>query len=90
MYRRLIRAAVGLALGMLVGAVLGSLIGVLCVELFDVTDFEGYSGYLVGYCFLPTGSLLLGISAAALAFHSRIFPNFLPVEGDDKNTAGSP
>ena len=54
------RAILGAALGAILGGVSGVLLGLACVEIFAVSDFEGQSGYLVGFLFLPAqdGALL--------------------------------
>lgn len=60
----------GAALGAIAGAVAGILLGVLSVELFDISCFEGYCGFVVGFCFLPLG-LLLGAVAGGVFFYRR-------------------
>ena len=62
----------GLMLGALGGAALGIGAGLVWVEVFKTTNFEGYSGMLVFFTFMPLGAaigalggaLLLGIIAA--------------------------
>ncbi|GAB4453950.1 MAG: hypothetical protein Fur0044_48790 [Anaerolineae bacterium] len=60
----------GAALGAIAGAVAGILLGVLSVELFDISCFEGYCGFVVGFCFLPLG-LLLGAAIGGVFFYRR-------------------
>jgi hypothetical protein len=66
--------AVGLALvGFFLGAILGGVLGVVCgliwTQVFHTTDFEGYSGMLVFFTFMPIGILIGGsLGAAALAY----------------------
>ena len=61
-------ALLGLALGALGGAALGIGAGLAWVEIFKTTSFEGYSGMLVFFTFMPLGAaiggaLLFGIIA---------------------------
>ena len=51
-------ALLGLVLGALGGAALGVGAGVAWVEIFKTSDFEGYSGMLVFFTFMPLGALL--------------------------------
>lgn len=60
----------GAALGAIAGAVAGILLGLLSVELFDISCFEGYCGFVVGFCFLPLG-LLLGAAVGGVFFYRR-------------------
>jgi hypothetical protein len=58
----------GLALGALGGAALGIGAGLASVEIFKTTSFEGDSGRLVFFTFMPLGAaiggaLLVGIIA---------------------------
>lgn len=57
----------GLFLGALGGAALGIGAGVAWVEIFKTTGFEGYSGMLVFFGFLPAGAAL-GALAGAITF----------------------
>lgn len=59
-------AMIGLFLGALFGAVLGVGIGMASVKIFNVSDFEGYSGMLVFYTFLPLGAIVGGVGGAIL------------------------
>lgn len=64
------RAVLGAVLGAILGGVAGVLLGLACVEIFAVSDFEGASGYLVGFLFLPAG-ILLGAVAGGIWLHRR-------------------
>ena len=55
-------AVIGLSLGAIVGAVLGVGIGAACVKIFHVSDFEGQSGMLVFFTFMPLGAIAGGIA----------------------------
>jgi hypothetical protein len=60
-------ALLGLALGALGGAALGIGAGLAWVELFKTPSFEGYSGMLVFFTFMPLGAAI-GAVAGALLF----------------------
>ena len=47
-------------LGAVLGAAVGIGLGLIYVELANVSDFEGQSGFVVGFCFAPAGLLLGG------------------------------
>ncbi len=57
----------GLIFGALGGAALGVGAGLAWVEIFKTTDFEGYSGMLVFFTFMPLGAIIGGLGGA-LAF----------------------
>ena len=57
-------ALLGLILGGIGGAVLGVGAGLIWVEVFKTTGFEGYSGMLVFFTFMPLGAAIGGISGA--------------------------
>jgi hypothetical protein len=59
-------ALLGLALGTLGGAALGIGAGLAWVEIFKTTSFEGYSGMLVFFTFMPLGAVIGGIGGALL------------------------
>ena len=59
-------ALLGLILGVLGGAALGIGAGLAWVEIFQSTDFEGYSGMLVFFTFMPVGAILGGLGGAFL------------------------
>ena len=56
----------GLVLGALGGAAIGIGAGLAWVEIFKTTDFEGYSGMLVFFTFMPLGAILGGLGGASL------------------------
>jgi hypothetical protein len=56
----------GLVLGALGGAALGIGAGLAWVEIFKTTDFEGYSGMLVFFTFMPLGAVMGGVGGALL------------------------
>ena len=57
-------ALLGLILGALGGAALGIGAGLLWVEFFKTKAFEGYSGMLVFFTFMPVGGLIGGLAGA--------------------------
>ena len=59
-------ALLGLLLGAVGGAALGIGAGLAWVEIFKTTDFEGYSGMLVFFTFMPAGAMIGGLGGAAL------------------------
>jgi hypothetical protein len=59
-------ALLGLILGALGGAALGVGAGLAWVEIFKTSSFEGYSGMLVFFTFMPLGALIGGIGGALL------------------------
>jgi hypothetical protein len=56
----------GLLLGALGGAALGIGAGLAWVEIFKTTSFEGYSGMLVFFTFMPLGAAIGGLGGALL------------------------
>lgn len=56
----------GLLLGALGGAALGIGAGLAWVELFNTPNFEGYSGMLVFFTFMPLGAAIGGVGGALL------------------------
>ena len=56
----------GLLLGALGGAALGVGAGLACVEIFKTSSFEGYSGMLVFFTFMPLGAAIGGLGGALL------------------------
>ena len=56
----------GLMLGALGGAALGVGAGLAWVEIFNITGFEGYSGMLVFFTFMPLGAAIGGPGGALL------------------------
>ena len=58
-------ALLGLLLGAVGGAALGIGAGLAWVEIFKTTDFEGYSGMLVFFTFMPAGAMIGALGGAA-------------------------
>jgi hypothetical protein len=56
----------GLVLGAVGGAALGIGAGLAWVELFKTTSFEGYSGMLVFFTFMPVGAIIGGLGCGVL------------------------
>jgi hypothetical protein len=59
-------ALLGLALGALGGAALGIGAGLAWIETFRTPNFEGYSGMLVFFTFMPLGAAIGGLGGALL------------------------
>jgi hypothetical protein len=59
-------ALLGLLLGALGGAALGVGAGLAWVEIFKTSNFEGYSGMLVFFTFMPLGALIGALAGATL------------------------
>lgn len=59
-------ALLGLLLGALGGAALGIGAGLAWVEIFKTTSFEGYSGMLVFFTFMPLGAMFGWLGCALL------------------------
>ena len=59
-------ALLGLMLGALGGAALGIGAGLVWVEIFKTSSFEGYSGMLVFFTFMPLGAGIGGLGGALL------------------------
>jgi hypothetical protein len=57
-------ALLGLVLGALGGAVLGIGAGLAWVEISETSNFEGYSGMLVFFTFMPLGAAIGGLGGA--------------------------
>jgi hypothetical protein len=56
---------VGLFLGALAGGVIGVALGLVWIKVFHTSDFEGYSGMLVFYTFMPLGIVIGALIGAA-------------------------
>jgi hypothetical protein len=56
----------GLVLGVLGGAALGVGAGLAWIEIFKTSSFEGYSGMLAFFTFMPLGALIGGLGGALL------------------------
>jgi hypothetical protein len=65
---------VGLFLGAIAGGMVGVGIGLIWINVFHTSSFEGYSGMLVFYTFMPLGiiigALLGGVGLGLLAARS--------------------
>jgi Na+/glutamate symporter len=59
-------ALLGMILGALGGAALGIGTGLAWIEIFKTSDFEGYSGMLVFFTFMPLGAIIGGLGGALL------------------------
>jgi hypothetical protein len=59
-------ALLGLLLGTLGGAALGIGAGLAWIEIFNTSNFEGYSGTLVFLTFMPLGAIIGGLGGALL------------------------
>jgi hypothetical protein len=59
-------ALLGLVLGTLGGAALAVGAGIAWVEIFNTSNFEGYSGMLVFFTFMPIGAIVGGLGGARL------------------------
>lgn len=58
-------ALIGLLLGAIFGGAIGVGLGLIWVQVFHTSDFEGYSGMLVFYTFMPLGILAGALLGAA-------------------------
>jgi hypothetical protein len=73
-------ALLGLVLGALGGAALGIGAGLAWVEIFKPESFEGTSGMLVFFTFMPAGTMI-GALGGALLFGLLAFrDNEIPIE----------
>ena len=54
----------GLLLGAIGGAALGIGAGLAWIEIFKTSDFEGYSGMLVFFSFMPAGAMIGALGGA--------------------------
>lgn len=55
---------IGFVLGAIVGGVIGVGLGFVWTSLFHTSSFEGYSGMLVFFTFMPIGIILGGLAGA--------------------------
>jgi hypothetical protein len=60
----LIFGALGAIAGLIVGAAFGLLIGIAWINVFQTSEFEGYSATLVFFAFVPAGAVIGGIIGA--------------------------
>jgi hypothetical protein len=58
-------ALIGLFLGAIAGGVIGIGAGFLWTTVFHTSDFEGYSGMLVFFTFMPIGIIVGAVLGAA-------------------------
>jgi hypothetical protein len=68
------RALVGVVPGLVIGGVIGLLAGVASVEFGNVSAFEGLSGYVVGFVFVPPGALIGAIAGGAVLGSCGVSP----------------
>jgi len=62
-------ALIGLILGAILGGVIGVIGGLIWTTVFHTTSFEGYSGMLVFFSFMPIGMIFGGsIGAIGLGY----------------------
>jgi hypothetical protein len=59
-------ALLGLALGALGGAALGIGAGLAWIQILKTPNFEGYSGMLVFFTFMPLGAAIGAVGGALL------------------------
>jgi hypothetical protein len=62
---KVVLAFVGLFLGAIAGGVIGVGAGFLWTTVFHTSDFEGYSGMLVFFTFMPIGIIVGAVLGAA-------------------------
>jgi len=55
---------IGLFFGAILGGVIGVGLGFIWTEVFHTSSFEGYSGMLVFFTFMPIGIILGGLIGA--------------------------
>jgi hypothetical protein len=55
---------IGLILGAIVGAIAGVVLGLVWTSVSHTSSFEGYSGMLVFYSFMPIGTIVGALSGA--------------------------
>ncbi len=75
-------ALLGLFLGAIGGAALGIGAGLAWVEMFKTSDFEGTSGMLVFFGFMPGGAMIGAISGALLFAMMALRDNEIAIERD--------
>jgi hypothetical protein len=62
---KVVLALVGLFLGAIAGGAIGVGAGFLWTTVFHTSDFEGYSGMLVFFTFMPIGIVVGAVLGAA-------------------------
>ena len=75
-------ALLGLALGALGGAALGIGAGLAWIETFRTPNFEGYSGMLVFFGFMPGGAMIGAVGGALLFAMMAVRDNEIAIERD--------
>ncbi len=69
---------IGFLLGAIAGGVIGIGLGVVWTSVFHTSSFEGYSGMLMFFTFMPIGIILGGLAGAiglgVLAARDRATP----------------
>jgi hypothetical protein len=70
----------GLVLGALGGAALGIGVGLAWVEIFKTSNFEGFSGMLVFFGFMPAGAILGGLAGAVIFAVLALRDAKIPIE----------
>ena len=55
---------VGLFFGAILGGAVGVGLGLIWTEVFHTSSFEGYSGMLVFFTFMPIGMIIGGLGGA--------------------------
>ena len=73
-------AMLGLFLGVLGGAAVGVGAGLAFVEIAHTTSFEGYSGMLVFFTFMPLGAVIGGVGGAVLFGLMALRDDAIPIE----------
>jgi len=73
-------ALLGLIFGVLGGAGLGIGAGLAWIEIFQTTDFEGHSGMVVFFTFMPLGAAIGGIGGAMLFALLAVRDNEIAIE----------
>lgn len=54
----------GLFFGGMIGGIVGIVVGLVSVSVFNISSFEGYSGMLVFFTFMPVGAILGALAGA--------------------------
>jgi Na+/glutamate symporter len=73
-------ALLGLVFGALGGAGLGIGAGLAWIEIFQTTNFEGHSGMLVFFTFMPLGAVIGALGGAFLFGLLAIRDNEITIE----------
>jgi hypothetical protein len=72
----------GLVLGAIGGAALGIGAGLAWVEIFKTSGFEGYSGMLVFFGFMPGGAMIGAVAGALLFAMMALRDNEIAIDRD--------